>query len=171
MRDLQKLDNFFYETMRNYHISTNHIETNKEKIWSLLKECFWSKSIPIEYIEKFIRHSLCFGVYQNTNCQLVGFGRVITDFTTYAYICDVVIDPQHRKKGLGSALVSEIMNHPQLQGLKTWSLKTTDSARSIYQRNGFRASEQPETQLEINDLEIYSHPNFVNRCFKRSLCT
>ncbi|HLB41931.1 MAG TPA: GNAT family N-acetyltransferase [Gammaproteobacteria bacterium] len=145
-----------------YYISTNNILLYKEKIWFLLRDCFWSKNIPIEYVEKFIKHSLCFGVCQKNSNQLIGFGRVITDFTTYAYVCDIVIDPHYRKKGLGSALIKTIICHPELQGLKTWSLKTTEEARKMYEKNGFSVVEHHETQLEINDLEIYSCPTFVN---------
>lgn len=148
--------------MNEYQISTNTIFLNKEKIWSLLKDCYWSKNIPIEHVKKFIIHSLCFGVYKNSSKELVGFGRVISDFTTYAYICDVVIDPNHRKQGLCRALIKEMMNHPELQGLKTWALKTSDEAKKIYESNGFKVCENPEVYLEINDLKVYSHPN-VNK--------
>ena len=148
--------------MKNYFISTNKSLLNEHKIWSLLKECFWSKSIPIEYVTRFIDHSLCFGIYQNTDKELVGFGRVITDYTTYAYICDIIIDSRHRKKGLGSTLVKSIINYPELQGLKTWSLRTTTEAKKIYEKCGFKVANHPDTQFEINNLEIYCHPTFVN---------
>ena len=148
--------------INNYYISTDNTLLNKEKIFSLLRECFWSKNIPIEYVNRFIKYSLCFGVYKKNDNQLVGFGRVISDYTTYAYVCDIIIDPFHRKNGLGNALVKEIMSHPELQGLKTWALKTTDEARKIYEKNGFKITDSPETQLEINDLEIYSCSRFNN---------
>jgi ribosomal protein S18 acetylase RimI-like enzyme len=148
--------------MNNYYISTNKSLLDKEKICSLLSECFWSKKIPIEYVDRFIKHSLCFGIYQKNNNQLVGFGRVISDYTSYAYVCDIIIDSLHRRKGLGNALVKEMISHPELQGLKTWSLRTTDEARKIYEKQGFKLADHPETQLEINDLEIYSYPHFNN---------
>lgn len=148
--------------MTNYYISTDKALLDRQAIRALLKDCFWSKNIPIEYVSRFIKYSLCFGVYQKESNELVGFGRVISDYTTYAYICDIVIDPAHRKKGLGSQLVKEIMSHSDLQGLKTWTLRSTDAARKIYLQNGFEAVSHPETQLEINNLEIYSHLDFEN---------
>src|SRR3990167_4903560 len=147
---------------KNYFISTKKSLLSKQKVWSLLRECFWSKNIPIEYVQRFINHSLCFGIYQTTNKKLVGFGRVITDYTTYAYVCDITVDPKHRNKGLGSTLVKTIMNYPELQGLKTWSLRTTSEAKKIYEKFGFKIAEHPDTQLEISDLEIYCHAAFVN---------
>lgn len=56
-----------------------------------------------------------------------------------------------------------MMLHPDLQGLKTWSLRTTEEARKIYLKNGFKIATYPETQLEINNLDIYSDVNFFNR--------
>src|SRR3990167_4003862 len=149
-------------SMKNYFISTDKSLLSTQRIWHLLKECFWSKNIPVEYVIRFINYSLCFGVYQNTDKELVGFGRIITDYTTYAYVCDIVIDPQHRKKGLGSALIKTIINYPKLQGLKTWSLRTTIEAKNIYEKFGFKIAANPDTQLEINDLEIYCRPEFIN---------
>lgn len=148
--------------MQEYYISTAKMLIQKEKVWCLLKDCFWSKNIPIEYVERFIKHSLCFGVYSKGSNNLIGFGRVISDYTTYAYICDIVIHPQHRRKGLGKNLLNSIMSHHDLQGLKTWTLRTTEESRKIYQQNGFLVADHPETQLEINDLEIYSRPTFIN---------
>lgn len=148
--------------MNNYYISTDNHLLDREKIFTLLKETFWSKNIPIEYIDRFIQHSLCFGIYLNINNKQVGFGRVISDYTTYAYICDIIVDPNHQKQGLATALVRNILTHPDLQGLKTWSLKTTEEARKIYEKIGFKLAEHPETQLEINNLDIYSTPDFNN---------
>lgn len=87
---------------------------------------------------------------------------ISTDKVTYAYVCDIIIDPLHRKKGLGNQLVKEMMSHPELQGLKSWALRSTDEARKIYLKNGFTVADHPETQLEINDLDIYSHQHFKN---------
>lgn len=150
--------------MKDYYFSTkkNFLNKDKMKIWQLLKDCFWSKDVPIEYIERFIKHSLCFGIYEIFFDQLIGFGRVISDYTTYAYVCDVVIDPLHRRKGLGKALINEIMSHAELQGLKTWTLRTTEDARQIYENKGFVITVVPETQMEINDPDIYSKQTFIN---------
>lgn len=148
--------------MNAYFISTDKSLLNKDRIRDLLKDCFWSKNIPIEYIARFIRFSLCFGIYTRENNELIGFGRIISDYTTYAYVCDVIVDPRHRNLGLGSALIENMMSHPELQGLKTWTLKTTEDARKMYEKCGFKLACHPETQLEIDDLDIYAAPNFCN---------
>lgn len=145
-----------------YFISTDKSLLDKEKICILLKDCFWSRNIPIEYVNRFIIHSLCFGIYQKKDNSLIGFGRVISDYTTYAYVCDIVIDSSHRKKGLGNLLIKEMLTHPELQGLKTWALRTTDDAKKIYLKNGFSVANYPDALLEINDLDVYSHSYFKN---------
>ncbi len=150
------------QTMNEYYISTDKSYLDEERIFILLNDCFWSKNIPANYITRFIKFSLCFGVYLKNSNELVGFGRVISDYTTYAYICDVVIDPSHRQRGLGNALIKAIISHPDLQGLKTWALRTTEDARKIYEKYGFKLACNPETQYEINDLDIYSSPSFKN---------
>lgn len=150
------------DNINNYYISTKKSLLNKEKICELLQQCFWAKNIPLEYINRFIKYSLCFGIYQKKNNHLVGFGRVISDYTTYAYICDVVIDHQYRRLGLASKLIKKILSHPKLQGLQTWSLRTTESSRKIYEKNNFTAIANPDTHLEINKLEVYFMPNFKN---------
>ncbi|MDX2164881.1 MAG: GNAT family N-acetyltransferase [Gammaproteobacteria bacterium] len=142
--------------MREYYISTDKYLLNVERIQTLLSDCFWSKNIPINYVKKFIKHSLCFGAYKKDDDLLIGFGRVITDYTTFAYVCDIVIDYNYRKKGIGKKLISHIMSHPELRGLKTWSLTTTEDAKHIYEGHGFKIAENPNSKMEINDLNIYS---------------
>jgi ribosomal protein S18 acetylase RimI-like enzyme len=150
--------------MMDYYFTTTKSQLHKdqEKIWQLLKNCFWSKNIPLAYVARFIDYSLCFGAYEGSSNFLIGFGRVISDYTTYAYVCDIVITEEYRTRGVGNALINQIMSHPELQGLKTWSLRTTEEARKLYENYGFKIADQSETQMEINDLEIYLRPTFVN---------
>jgi ribosomal protein S18 acetylase RimI-like enzyme len=155
--------------IKDYIISTDKQLLDIQKIWLLLKDCFWSKNIPIEYIARFVQHSLCFGVY-SLDKQQVGFGRVITDYTTYAYVCDVIIESNHRRKGLASALIQTMLNHPDLQGLKTWSLVSTGEAKKIYKDNGFLPVSNACEALEITNLQIYSEPEFVNLHDKLDVC-
>lgn len=146
----------------NYIISTEKNLLDINQIHGWLKNCFWSKNIPFEYVGRLIQYSLCFGVYQKQSNEQVGFGRVISDFTTFAYICDIVIDDLHRKKGLGTALIEAIMDYSDLQGLKTWALRTTEEARKIYEKIGFKVANYPHSNLQIEDLDIYCYQNFVN---------
>ena len=100
-----------------------------------------------------MENSLCFGVY--FGAQQVGFARVITDFATIAYLGDVFIIPEHRGKGLSKKLVSEIMTHPDLQGLRRWILLTGD-AHGLYRQFGWEPIAYPDRYMEIATPNIYS---------------
>ena len=87
----------------------------------------------------------------------MGFARVISDFSTYAYLADVFILPEHRGRGVGKFLLRCIVEDPRLQGLRRWSLATRD-AHALYAQFGFRALAHPETYMEILNREIYRQP-------------
>ncbi|HUM53437.1 MAG TPA: GNAT family N-acetyltransferase, partial [Chitinophagales bacterium] len=114
----------------NYQISTDKNLLQVDIIQSFLaNESYWAKDIPKNIIEKAISNSLCFGVYKN-NIQ-IGFARVVSDFATFAYLCDVFIVQEHRGNGLSKWLMEKIMQHPDLQNLRRWTLATRD-AHELY---------------------------------------
>lgn len=110
----------------------------------LSEESYWAKNIPLETVQKAIANSLCFGVYDSG--QQVGFARVISDFTTMAYLSDVFILPEHRGRGLSKKLVQYIIDYPELQGLRRWIL-VTDDAQELYARFGFVNPNKPEKYM------------------------
>src|SRR5689334_24705655 len=108
----------------NFTISTDSDRLDLEVIYGYLSRSYWAAGRPRETVEKSIKHSLCFGVYDGS--KQIGFARVITDFATFAYLADVFILEEYQGQGLGKWLVSVIMGHPDLQGLRRWSLATRD---------------------------------------------
>lgn len=116
----------------------------------LSKRSYWAKGRSREKIVTSIENSLCFGVYSDNNEQL-GFARVLSDFAVFAWIMDVFILEEHRKKGLSKLLMTAIMEHPDLQGLERWGLGTKD-AHGLYEQFGFRRLKTPETKMEKTDL-------------------
>jgi GNAT superfamily N-acetyltransferase len=72
---------------------------------------------------------------------------VITDYSTYAYLCDVFIVEEHRRRGLGSWLIRSILEHPDLKHLKRVALITHD-AQTFYLRLDFRFALQPDYYME-----------------------
>jgi len=104
-----------------------------DRVRSLLRQTYWAADRSRETIESSLRHSLNFGLYDPA--QLIGFARVITDFATHAYLCDVVIDAEHRGGGLGTWLMECILNHPRL-GTCRMDLFTKD-AQGFYRGLGF----------------------------------
>lgn len=119
----------------------------------LSEESYWARGIPYEVVRRSIENSICFGIYQES--QQVAFSRVISDLATYAWIGDVFVLPTQRKQGLGKWLVEAMLQHPDLQGLRRWTLATGD-AHGLYARYGFKPVEQPERLMEIRPPNIYT---------------
>ena len=133
-------------------ISTDRARLDMDAIHAFLKVAYWSVGLPREVLERAIANSLCFGAYQGA--IQVGFARVVTDSATFAWVCDVFVVPSHRQRGIADALMEAIKAHPQLQGLRRWSLATRD-AHALYRRHGFGQLAQPETAMEIRRLDVY----------------
>jgi len=142
--------------MNDYVISTDKARIDVNVVHSFLSQSYWAEGIPKRLIQKSIEHSLCFAVYNGQN--LIGFARAITDFATFAYLADVFIVPQERKKGLSKWLMQVIIGHPQLQGLRRFILATRD-AHSLYAPFGFKAFDKPERWMEKHDPEVYKNQN------------
>lgn len=117
----------------------------------LSNQSYWAKGVSREIVERSIRHSLCFAVYQQK--KQIGFARVITDFATFAYLADVFIDKNYRKKGLSKWLVQTILKHENLQGLRRIMLVTSD-AQSLYAQFGFENEENPDRIMAIKKTYI-----------------
>jgi N-acetylglutamate synthase-like GNAT family acetyltransferase len=137
-------------------ISTDRSKLDLDVIHGFLIRSYWAEGIPRETVMRAIENSLCFGVYNGA--EQVGFARVISDFATYAYLADVFILEQYRERGLGKELIATVMAHPDLQGLRRWSLGTRD-AHGLYAQFGFTRVDNPSrTMMEIADSEVYLRP-------------
>ena len=102
----------------------------------LLKMTYWADKRPTETIEKSMRNSACFGIRSGEDQKLIGFARVISDYATTWYLCDVIIDPEYREQGLGKALVSHITT--QFSGQR--GLLLTRDAHGLYAHYGFASA-------------------------------
>ena len=106
------------------------------EVMALLKQTYWADQRPAEQVRKSMEHSRCYGVYLEEERKLVGFARVISDFATTYYLCDVIVDAAYQHHGLGEALVSHIENLPEYQGLR--GILITRDAHGLYEKFGYR---------------------------------
>ena len=106
-----------------------------EEVARLFRMTYWAGERSIETIEKSLRNSSCYGVCLEDEGKLVGFARVISDYATTYYLCDVVVDPDYRGRGLGTALVSHIEALPVYAGLR--GILVTRDAHSMYRQFGY----------------------------------
>lgn len=124
-------------------VSTDKAKLNIGVIHDFIsKEAYWAQGREISMVQKTIDNSLCFGIYEKEN--QVGFARVVTDYATFAWLCDVFIVSSHRGRGLSKMLIENIVAHPELHGLKNFLLATRD-AHELYRRyGGFENLEIPQ---------------------------
>lgn len=118
----------------------------------LSEEAYWAQNRTAEQTRKAIDNSICFGVY--VEGRQVGFGRVVTDRATFAYVGDVFILPEFRGRGLSKRLMREIVSHPELQGLRRWLLATRD-AHTLYEQYEFASLRFPERWMERTAPDAY----------------
>lgn len=135
-----------------YCVSSDKNKLDIPVIHSYLKRSYWAENIPFEIVKRSIENSLCFGVYKKE--EQVGFARVISDFSTFAYLADVFILEEERGKGLSKFLMECILKHKQLQGLRNFCLMTKD-AHSLYAKFGFKNIPNPENFMANKVDDIY----------------
>lgn len=136
----------------NYLISTDSARLDVSAVHNYLSASYWAQGISREVVVRAIENSLCFGLYSGN--EQIGFARVVTDKATFAYLCDVYILEAHRGKGLSKWLMHCVVEHPDLQGLRRFSLATRD-AHGLYEKFGFMQLSKPESQMEILNQDVY----------------
>lgn len=131
--------------MDTIQISTDKSKLQIDVIHNFLTRTYWAKGRTKDEVEKSIAHSCCFGAYQG-NTQ-VGFARVCTDYTVFAYLMDVFVLPEHRGKGISKELMKAIVSNKKLESCTVWMLKTAD-AHGLYEQFDFSELGHPEKLME-----------------------
>ncbi len=143
------------ERSGDYEVCTDRDRLDLEVIHGFLVRSYWSPGIPRSVVARAIEHSLCFGIYHHG--AQVGFARVVSDRATFAYLADVFVLEEHRGIGLSKRLLTAIMAHPDLQGLRRFLLGTRD-AHGLYRQFGFDQLDHPSRLMEILRPDIYRAP-------------
>lgn len=134
-------------------LSTDPRRMDVERIHRYLaEESYWARGIPRDVVARSIAHSLCFGVFDGE--RQVALARVITDRATYAYLCDVYVLEAYRGRGVGHWMLEAIDAHPELQGLRRWSLLTRD-AHGLYAAHGWVPAASPQWYMERTVRNAY----------------
>jgi GNAT superfamily N-acetyltransferase len=131
-----------FETRRDtLLISTDPARLDLNAICGFLSRAYWAEDRRRAVIEKSVQNSLVFGIYDGE--RQIGLARVVTDYATFAWLCDVFVDEQYRGRGIGKWLMATILGYPQLQGLRRFLLATRD-AHGLYSQFGFTPLPVPE---------------------------
>ncbi|MFZ5819280.1 MAG: GNAT family N-acetyltransferase [Chloroflexota bacterium] len=124
-----------------FTISTDPSRLDMDAIADLLSRSYWANARTREQTERALSHSLAFGLYDGD--RQIGLARVITDYTIFAYLCDVILHEDYRGRGLGKWLMATVHNHPDLRDVRRWML-ATDDAHGLYRQFGWAPLEYPE---------------------------
>jgi len=130
-----------------YVISTDPSMLDLGAVHGFLQRSYWAADRPLETVQRSVERSLNFGLYRAGDRRQVGFARVVTDFATFAWLCDVFVDEAHRGQGLGVWLMETVVGHPELQCLRLWMLGTRD-AHELYEKIGFTPLSVPERWMQ-----------------------
>jgi GNAT superfamily N-acetyltransferase len=118
-----------------------------DRVHAWLSGSYWAKGRERELVERSIAGSRPYSVFAEE--QQAAFARVVTDDATFAWICDVFVDEQHRGRGLGTWLVESIVEDLSAAGVQRFVLATRD-AHEVYRRCGFAPLDRPGFWLEID---------------------
>ena len=154
----------FERSRDTFRITTDVAAMDLDAIHAYLTRSYWSEGISKALIARAMAGSLSFGLLDGVRSRgpsnpparerQVGFARVITDRATYAYLCDVYVLEEYQGRGLGTWFMQELMTHPDLQGLRRFSLVTRD-AHGLYEKFGFSGLANPAGHMEIARSSMY----------------
>ena len=135
----------FSTTFGDYELSSDPARLDLDRVESFLRASYWAAERPREVIERSIAGSLCMGAYRRSDGLQVGFSRLVTDYATFGWLCDVFVDPDARGQKLGVAMVEALVTLPEVRNLNL-VLQTAD-AHKLYERFGFAPLWNPDRWL------------------------
>ena len=127
-------------------LSSNPARLDVDLIHRFLSTSYWAQGRPREVVERSIRHSICFGAYDDR--RQVAFGRAITDRAVFAYFADIFVIPEYRGRGISKLLVRALLDHPDITGVRLVMLRTRD-AQGLYRQFGFREIPDAEEVMAL----------------------
>lgn len=116
-----------------FYISSEK-EINIDQLMNLIKQTYWAPNRSKEAFLKAMEHSVNFGAFDEED-NLIGYARVVTDFVTIWYLCDVIVDENYRGQGIGKMLIAAITSDERFANCSAL-LKTKD-AHGLYKQFGF----------------------------------
>jgi GNAT superfamily N-acetyltransferase len=137
--------NYYRQHRDRFVISTDPGLLDEDAVFDFLAQAKWWTELTHESLARALKNSLCFALIEGT--RQIGLARVITDYVTYAYLCDVYIVEERRRQGLGSWLIRCVMEHPDLKSLKRVALITHD-AQPFYLGLDFDFTSHPDCYME-----------------------
>jgi GNAT superfamily N-acetyltransferase len=133
-------------------LSDDPSRVDVDVVHGFLTTAYWSPGVSRRTVARAIAGSVVMGAYAPDGRQ-VGFARAVTDGATFAWLADVFVLPTHRGRGIARGMVTALLEHPELHGLRRWMLATAD-AHALYAALGFDAPDHPERLMERRQPEV-----------------
>jgi GNAT superfamily N-acetyltransferase len=133
-------------------LSDDPSRVDLDVVHGFLTTAYWSPGVSRRTVARAITGSVVMGAYAPDGRQ-VGFARAVTDGATFAWLTDVFVLPAHRGRGIARGMVTALLEHPELRGLRRWMLATAD-AHALYAALGFDAPDHPERLMERRQPEV-----------------
>ncbi|MEV4811097.1 GNAT family N-acetyltransferase [Micromonospora avicenniae] len=132
-----------------YLLSTDpgRLDLDRVHHW-LSTDAYWALGRDRETVGRAFAGSVAFGVYRPGDGRQVAVARAVTDGTTFAWLCDVYVDPGERGHGLGSWLAGAVRDHLTELGVRRILLATLD-AHGVYAKIGF-APVDPDHFMQLD---------------------
>lgn len=116
-----------------YLITDDRSKVQLEVVHRLLAATYWGDRRPREIVDRMVAGSICFSLYHGS--KQIGFGRAVTDSTTFTWVADIVVEPEFRGAGLGKWMMECLLKHPAIKG--TQLVLQTRDAQGLYEQFGF----------------------------------
>jgi GNAT superfamily N-acetyltransferase len=143
------MNDAIFEVRRDgYEISTDPARLDLDRIEALIRTSYWAAERARASMELSLHNSRCFGLYDASDGRQIGLTRVVTDYATFAWVCDVIVDEGYRGNGLGTWMLETVLADPHLRGVRRWTLATRNAHR-LYARFGFIPLAKPGNWMEI----------------------
>ena len=121
---------------------TEDIDRSLVHYW-LSELSYWAQGRTREAQDTAIDGSRNYSVHDETSGDQLGYARVVTDGATFAWLCDVIVAPQARGRGVGKRLIAGVVDDLEPLGLRRILLATAD-AHGLYAQYGFTRMADPE---------------------------
>lgn len=125
-----------------------------ERVHAWLRDSYWFPKIRRDILEKAMQNSLCMGAFNQESGIQVGFARLVTDYSTFGYLCDVIVDENTRGQGIGREMVRRLLDDPAISTLRRICLATRD-AHEVYRPLGFEEIPPGRFMQIVSDPSIW----------------
>jgi GNAT superfamily N-acetyltransferase len=131
-----------------FQLSSDPQRIDVERVHQWLStDTYWALGRARETTDRAVEGSMVFGIYRPDDGAQVAFARAVTDSATFAWLCDVYVDPAVRGRGLGTWLVAAVRDELTTRGVRRVLLATAD-AHGLYAKVGFEPLANPGRWME-----------------------